>query len=187
MDMDDARLVERSRHGDVRAFDALVRRHLRGAYGVALAILGDPADADDVCQESFLTALKRLEDCREPARFGGWLRQIVRNESRDLLRSRRVRRALPLEAAVELPGDGSPLIDAERAELRERLVEGLAALDPNQRAVLLLHDLEGWRHREIAELLELPEGSVRAVLFHARRTMRPLLKPLLRTEEAHGS
>jgi RNA polymerase sigma-70 factor (ECF subfamily) len=171
----DARLVERAREGDGAAFERLVRRHLGPAYAVALAVLGSPADAEDACQDAFVTALERLNDCRSPERFAPWLHQIVRNRARDLLRREATRRAVSIDAAAGLAGRESPAVDAERAELRERLVESLTLLSEVQREVLLLHDLEGWRHGEIADRLELPEGTVRAHLFHARRVLRARL------------
>ncbi len=172
---DDARLVEHARDGDAHAFGLLVRRHLGSAYAVALAVLGTPADAEDVCQDAFVTALKRLDDCRSPERFAAWLHQIVRNRARDLLRREAARRAVPIDTAAGLAGPESPAADAERAELRERLIDSLTVLSEVQREILLLHDLEGWRHREIAGLLSLPEGTVRAHLFHARRALRARL------------
>lgn len=180
--IEDARLVGRARSGDARAFERLARRHLRAAYAVALAILGEPADAEDACQEGFLTALERLDDCREPERFAAWLMQIVRNRSRDALRRRAVRSALPLDAVRGVAGAGSPLLDAERAELRARLLEGLRALGETQREIVLLHDLEGWKHAEIGAALGLSEGTVRNYLFHARRALRARLEPELRKE-----
>ncbi|HEX2095695.1 MAG TPA: sigma-70 family RNA polymerase sigma factor [Longimicrobiaceae bacterium] len=172
---DDARLVERAQRGDAAAFETLVRRHLRGAYTVALAVTGDPADAEDVSQEALMVALERLEQCSRPELFAGWLFRIVRTRALNFRRAQAVRAASPLDAAAAVASADSPERDMERALLRERLLEGLAALTPVQREVVLLHDLEGWRHREIAESLGMAEGTARHHLFHARRTLRSLL------------
>ncbi|MCH7729611.1 MAG: sigma-70 family RNA polymerase sigma factor, partial [Planctomycetes bacterium] len=75
----DATYVARARRGDASAFEALVRRHYRVAYAVALALLSNNMDAEDVCQDAFLKALERLDDCREPDKFASWLLRIVRN------------------------------------------------------------------------------------------------------------
>jgi RNA polymerase sigma-70 factor, ECF subfamily len=168
----DARLVERAKEGDPDAFEQLVRRHLRAALAVALAVLGDPEEAEDACQDAFLRAAERLEDCRDPRRFLPWLLQIVRNRSRNLRRAAAVRRALPLEEAATLSSADDPARDAERSRLRTLLIEGLQTLTEVQREVVLLHDLEGWRHREIAEVLEIAEGTVRYHLSVARRNLR---------------
>lgn len=139
----------------------------------ALSIVHEPADADDVCQDAFVSALERLDDCRNPDRFLAWLLQIVRNRANSFHRYRRVREARPLESITARTDDGTdPHRDAERSELRSRLLEEMRHLSDVQREIVLLHDLEGWRHREIAELLSMPEGTVRSHLSNARRTLR---------------
>lgn len=175
MAADDARLVELARGGDREAFAQLVRRHLRSAYAVALAVLGVPEDAEDASQDAIVSALQQLERCRDPARFGAWLVGITRNRARDMVRRRTVRVALPLEAAAHAAGGASPLEDAERSEMRTALLAGLATLTEVQREVVLLHDMEAWPHRDIAAALRMPEGTVRAHLFHARRALRACL------------
>ena len=171
----DARLVARARGGDARAFEDLVRRHLRTAHAVALGVLGNPADAEDVCQDAFLAALERLEECRDPERFAAWLLRIVRNKALNARESRSLRMGEPLEPGRIQAAD-DPARDTERSELRERLLAALAGLTPAQREVVLLHDLEGFKHREIAELLGTSEGAARVQLFQARRALRRLLE-----------
>src|SRR3990170_1244019 len=95
----DAQLVIRSQAGDRSAFEVLVRRYLRSAYAVALAELADARDAEDAVQDSFITALERLDDCRDPAAFAGWLRRIVRNRARSVRRREKVRQTDALESA----------------------------------------------------------------------------------------
>lgn len=179
----DARLVERARDGDAVAFDALVRRHIHAARAVAVAIMANPHDADDICQDAFITALERLEQCREPGRFAGWLLQIVRNAARNRIRAERARPTAPLETAAGRSSASRPSRDAERAELRQWLMAALDTLPAAQREVVLLHDLEGWPHRDIAELMGLAEGTSRYHLSMARRALRPLLRPLSSEEE----
>lgn len=178
----DARLLQRAREGDAAAFEQLVRGHLRTVYAVALAVLGDPADAEDAAQDAMLRALERLDQCRDPAKFVPWLLQIARNRARNLRRARTLRSMLPLFGAEEQPARDRPDRDAERAELRDRLLAGLATLTPVQREVVLLHDLEGWKHREIAEVLELAEGTIRYHLSTARKRLRSQLDGSLSTE-----
>lgn len=172
----DARLVEQARTGDVGAFESLVRRHLRVAYGAALAVTGDPTDAEDVVQDAFFQASRRLDDLDPPGKFLPWLVTIVRNRAHDVRRRRRVRMAESLDDGLQADSAAvDPARSAERADLRQRLVEAMTKLSDVQREVLLLHDVEGWKHREIAELIGVAEGTVRAHLFHARRAMRELL------------
>lgn len=180
----DRDLVREALRGRTVAFEALVRRHLRSAYAVALARTGSPHDAEDVCQDAFIAALERLGSLRDPERFAPWLHEIVRNRASNLARSRRVRSEEPLEDAGEFGGGPDPGADAERATLRDDLLVALAALDETRREVALLHDVEGWRHREIAERLGMPEGTVRYHLHEARRTLRERLAGRYGKEDA---
>lgn len=178
----DSSLVERARGGDARAFDDLVRRHIRAAYAVALAVLANPQDAEDACQDAFMTALERLEQCREPDRFAAWILQIVRNRSRNQLRAARARPAVSLDLSLHASAEPGPSRYAEQAQLRDRLVTALEKLTAVQREVVLLHDLEGWRHSEIADVLGVAEGTSRYHLSMARRALRPLLRPIVSEE-----
>jgi RNA polymerase sigma-70 factor (ECF subfamily) len=171
----DGELVRQALEGRTDAFAALVARYLRAAYAVALARTGDPHDAEDVAQDAFVVALERLAQCREPERFAGWFLEIVRNRALNWVRARAVRETAPLEAAAGAASDGGPEKDAERAALRGDLLAGLADLDPVRREVLLLHDLEGWKHGEIAERLGFAEGTARYHLHEARKAMRERL------------
>jgi RNA polymerase sigma-70 factor, ECF subfamily len=174
MDETDAELVHSVRRGDRRAAGRLLERYLRAGRAVALAVTGVEADADDVCQEAFVVAMERIDDCRDPSKFGNWLLQIVRNRARNLVRSHAVRKTVPLDDRA--PASGlSPSAELERTELRERLLAALGEIPEQHREVVLLHDLEGWKHREIGERLGLPEGTVRSHLHHARRRLREIL------------
>lgn len=172
--MSDALLVERARRGDAAAFESLVRQHYRAAYSVALAVLGNGMDAEDACQDAFVKALERLDEVRKPERFLAWLLQIVRNRARNLRNYRRVRDARPLDS-VAAAGPSNPGADAERSELRGRLETALGDLSEIQREVVLLHDLQGWKHGEIADALDISNGMSRQHLFNARRLLRERL------------
>ena len=174
--LSDADLVALARSGDGEAFGELVRRYQRPAYSVALAITGNHHDAEDVAQESFVVALERLDDCRNPDRFVGWLLSTVRNRARNLVRREKVRLAgpIPPDARTDVP---SPARAAQTAALRGKLEEALETLSEVQREVLLLHDLEGWKHNEIAERLSIPAGTVRSHLHFARKALRARMAP----------
>jgi RNA polymerase sigma-70 factor (ECF subfamily) len=169
---DTAALVVRARQGDADAFTALSRAFLRSAYAVALAVVGRPQDADDVAQDAFVLAFERLDSCREPARFRGWLLTIVRNQARNFLERRRLRDVPRDSRPPELVAEG-PAPDARRES--EDLARALDMLSPMRREVVLLHDLDGWSHAEIAAALEISEVSSRQYLFQARREMRAAL------------
>jgi RNA polymerase sigma-70 factor (ECF subfamily) len=174
----DSTLVERARRGDSAAFGALVRRYMQPAYAVALARLREPADAEDVCQEAFVTALKRIEECRDPDRFGAWLLAIVRNRAHDYGRKLAVRASLPLGPETAAHARDDPQADLERSERRGDLLRAIGVLTELQREVLLLRDFEGWSHREIARQLEISEGSARVHLHNGRKALRAELAAL---------
>lgn len=182
----DARLVRRAREGDAAAFEVLVRRYLKSAYAVALAELSDPRDAEDAVQDAFITALERLDDCRDPAAFSGWLRRIVRNRARSVRRRERIRETDALENADRRTSLDDPVRDYDRSELRRGIESALLTLTDVQRRVVLMHDLEGYRHREIAVELDIPEGTVRSHLFFARRALREVLGDAGRKEADDG-
>ena len=177
----DGELVERARGGDDRAYGALVARYMRAAYVVALSVTRRHEDAEDAAQESFLVALERLEECRNPEKFGGWLMTIVRNRSKNLIRRESLRE---MDQVPETARSGGPSPDGEteRSELRGVLWEALSGLSEIQRQIVLLHDMEGWKHREIADRLGIPSGTVRSHLHFARKALRNALGTVYETE-----
>jgi RNA polymerase sigma-70 factor (ECF subfamily) len=171
----DADLVVRAQNGDAAAFESLVKRHIRAAHGVAFAVLGEQADADDAVQDGFLSAMQHLDSCWPTEKFRAWLLTIVRNRAFDLRRRGRVRSAEILEEETAQTQDPSPLEMAERSELNVRLTAAIDTLTETQREVLMMHDVEGWKHADIAGLLGLAESTVRVHLLHARRRLRTQL------------
>ena len=173
----DARLVKAARLGDAEAFDALARRYARPAYAVAFSIVRDHLDAEDICQDVFVRALDRLEECRSPSRFAGWFFAIVRSTAQNYRRREELRRGVDVPG-LDPAGRENPARDAERAELRARLGAALARLSQLESEVVLLHDLEGWNHRAIADALAISEVSSRQHLFVGRRKLREQLTDL---------
>jgi len=167
-------LVARAQSGDQEGFAGLVRLHQQRAYLVARSVVLTREDAEDAVQEGFLRAYQALDRFDSAQSFGAWLNRIVANAALDLSRRRKVR------AAEEL-SDTHPDVfrdPAEDRELRERLQSALATLPERARAVLVLHDIEGFTHAEIGELLGIPGGTARSDLHHARQKLKGLLKDL---------
>jgi RNA polymerase sigma-70 factor (ECF subfamily) len=173
---EEAALVRRTLAGDRNAFGALVERYAAQARRVARAVLRDPDDADDAAQDAFLAALVKLHSYDPGRPFGPWLLRIVANAATDRRRRRAVRRTEPLEPGlVRGGGEGRPDVDTERRALGERLVTALAELPERRRLAVVLFDVEGYPHAEIAQILGIPEGTVRSEVFHGRRRLRELL------------
>lgn len=168
---DEKGLVLAAQRGEQAAFSELVRRHQRRAYAVARAIVINHEDAEDAVQEAFLHAYRAIDRFLPDQAFGAWLHRIVANAALDATRRRKVRDADELPETV-----ASPFKDpAEKSELRQRLTEALNTLPQRQRAVIVLHDVEGYKHAEIGKMLGIPEGTARSDLHYARSQLRLLL------------
>lgn len=180
----DADLVARCLRGDADAFDVLVRRYYRTAFAVALGVLGNRQDAEDVVQDAFVKAIDRLEDCREPAKFVQWMLVIVRNRALSHRTYRKIRETSELLPEIA-EADDSPFVDAARSELADTLQSALATLSKVQREIVLLHDMDGWTHKDIADSLGITEVRSRQHLFVARKLLRERLGPSLLREYSH--
>jgi RNA polymerase sigma-70 factor, ECF subfamily len=164
-------LVSVARKGDERGFAGLVRLHQRRAYIVARSIVMTHEDAEDAVQEGFLRAYQALDRFDPTQTFSAWLNRIVANAALDLARRKKVRNAEELSDAIPAPFRDP----AEGGELKERLEAALAQLQPRARSVIVLHDVEGFTHAEIGEMLGIPGGTARSDLHHARQKLRVLL------------
>ena len=163
----DDRTLERLRRGDEAAFRELYRLHTPRLFAVALRLLSRRADAEDAVQEGWLRAVRGLAGFRGESAFATWLTGIVIRCALEALRKRGPAYSGSAEATV----NHAPhlALDLERA---------IAALPDGYRTVLMLHDVEGLTHDEIAGLLEIEPGTSKSQLFHARRALRDHLRPL---------
>lgn len=187
MDGSDAADVARARSGDDGAFQALVERHSRAVFRLAYRMTGNEHDAEDVVQETFLKAWKRIGQFEDRAHFGSWLYRIAANCAFDSLRARgrRGRRLAepdesevdPLEAAPS--ADPSPERVAFGAQLQRRVGIALARLSEQERAAFVLRHFEQMTTQEIAGALGLPVGAAKHSVFRAVRKLRDALAPLV--------
>jgi RNA polymerase sigma-70 factor (ECF subfamily) len=167
----EAELAVLAHAGDREAFGELVTRYAAQARRVARTILDDADDADDAAQDGFLAAWRHLGRY-DPARpFGPWLLRIVANAAADRRRRRRVRQTEEL-SPVAPSADTGPAAEADRRALRAAFAAALRELPERQRTAIVLFDLEGYSHAEVASILGIPEGTVRSDVFHARRALR---------------
>jgi RNA polymerase sigma-70 factor, ECF subfamily len=153
--------VREAQRGSAAALEQLFRAHWNRAYRAALLVVGDAAAAEDIAQESFLAAVRALDrfDRRRP--FGPWLHRIVVNRAIDWGRARALRRELALDGVAEPAAAAAAVRGGERTE---ELAGALASLVPEQRAVIVLRYLLDYTPGEIAELLDLPRGTVNSRL-----------------------
>jgi RNA polymerase sigma-70 factor, ECF subfamily len=175
--------LDRARGGDRAAFGRLVRRHQRRVYAAALHILGNHSDADDVTQESFVRAYKGLRSFDGRADFFTWLYRITVNTALNAMRSDKRGSALNQRGSAEAAHVGgrpeslgqvvpSPAQKAQHAGEVTRVLEAIATLSPPLRVTLVLATVEELPHKQIAEILDIPEGTVAWRVNEARRLLK---------------
>jgi RNA polymerase sigma-70 factor (ECF subfamily) len=173
---DEGELIRAAAGGDRPAFEELVRLKRDHVVRIAYQVTGDWDDAVDVAQGVFLRLWRGLDRFDRERRFDTWLHRVTTNAAIDLLRSRRTRRSveLPVEAAEELPERSAapPEAALDLGRLRLAFRRLAARLAPRQRAVFVLHDVEGVSAAEVARMLDVAESTVRNHLLQARRVLR---------------
>jgi RNA polymerase sigma-70 factor, ECF subfamily len=184
----DALLVDRAKSGDLAAFEALTNRYEQRVYSVALRMLRHEQDAEDVTQQTFISALENLGGFRGEATFSTWLLRIATHAAFKVIRKRKGLDTVSLEEATE-PNDSetiphpdyiadwrnSPEELVHNHEVRQLLDEALGQLDEKHRAVFLLRDVEGMSIKETAEVLGLTEANTKVRLLRARLQLREIL------------
>jgi RNA polymerase sigma-70 factor (ECF subfamily) len=164
---DEAALVRQARRGSADAVESLVRRHWDDAHRAAFLIVRDAALAEDVAQEAMLAAVRALDSFDRRRPFRPWLHRIVVNRSLDLLRAHARRPEVSAEVSR------TPVaLTAEGEEISDELMDGLAGLDPVDRALIVLRHLFGYRSGELARMFDMPAATVRTRLARALARLR---------------
>jgi len=166
-------LISRARAGDRRAMGELYERHSGRVYSVVRRMVGDEALAEDLAQDAWVRAFEKLHLFKRQAAFSTWLHRLATNVA--LNRLRRSRKRPDVESSAELPRVSNS--QEEVVLTRTMLVEALDKLPPGYRKVLTLHDIEGWTHDEIAQILGCSSGTSKSQLHKARARMRSLIAP----------
>jgi RNA polymerase sigma-70 factor (ECF subfamily) len=185
-DVPDAELVARAARGDPAAFERIMRRHNRTLFRTARAILRNDEEAEDALQEGYLQAYGAMAGFRGDAKLSTWLARIVANQALQRLRKRERRaQILPLqqsgavehglEEAIDVKTDAGPEAAAQGGELRRVLEAQIDALPDSYRAVFMLRAVEELSVEETAEVLGIPQATVRSRFFRARSLLREAL------------
>lgn len=188
MDSTDAVLVNTTLKGDLGAYDTLVERYQRQVYSIAYRFVGNSEDAKDLTQEAFLRGFTRLNTFRQDASFRSWICRITSNLCIDRIRSRKGGDAFSLEQELEngwepiACRDQMPEQQAIRNVVEKSVQDAVMSLPQQYRAVVVLRHLQDWSIAEIAEKLQLPEGTVKTHLFRARAILHKRLAPELGIE-----
>jgi len=175
--LSDVVLAVRAQDGDRAALTALVERHEPWVRRLAGYLLNDPQDAEDAAQEALAKVLTRIDQFRGEARFATWLYSLVTNTCRDLGERQRRRQHQALETAPEVASTLGPHDLACQREQRAELARELEGLSNDQRHVMVMKDVLALSYEEIAEVLEMPVGTVKCHAHRGRARMRRALEP----------
>ncbi|MGH3519150.1 MAG: RNA polymerase sigma factor [Haloechinothrix sp.] len=176
-ELDDATLVCRARDGDVHSYEQLVRRYQAPMYRLALRMLANSGDAEDVVQEVFLTVWRRLAQLHEDAAFVGWLYRTTTNRCLNLIRGRRPQADVDLDGRESDRADARPERAAETSEQMAALTAALQELPAQQRACWLLREVHGRSYEEIAHAVGTTSTAVRGRIARARAQLAEVMSP----------
>lgn len=183
----DAALVEKFRAGDRRAFDRLVQRWQEPVYRIAWRYTGSADEAMDVAQNTFVKAWTRIDSLDEPERFGAWIYRIARHQCLDHLKTSHKQRFVAISSLgpqaeestfqENIPDESagsSPQHSVEQLQTSDILNQALDRIPEEQKMIIILKEYEGLKFREIAEILDLPENTVKSRLYYGLNALRKL-------------
>jgi RNA polymerase sigma factor (sigma-70 family) len=183
-------LVRRARKGDLGAYDDLVRRYQERIYATVYHMTSNHEDANDLAQEAFIKAFQALRSFKGGSSFYTWVYRIAVNKTINFLKQRRNRIQMSLDDLdfnaehdpdlVALISDKTPRREAGLSELQEKLNAALQKLSEPHRLVVVLHDVQGLSHEEIAKIMDCNIGTVRSRLFYARQQLQAYLSDYLK-------
>jgi len=181
---EDYEIILSCRRGDDEAFGVLVERHQKKMLNMALRMTGDYDEACEIVQEAFLAAYRAIRKFRGEAKFSTWLYGIVVNVSKTRMKqtAQRRQKTVSIDDPADGPGEclagreSSALEALEKKEIQAKVQDCINTLDEEHREVLVLRDIQGFSYDEIADILNVPEGTIKSRLFRARDAMKNCLK-----------
>ena len=184
--MTEAELISKAQQGNEDAFAELVEVHQGKVYGLILRLTGSAEDAMELTQEAFFNAWCGLPSFHQDSKFSTWLYRLATNVTLDFFRKEKRRRSLSVSSlsvdndddlrVLDIPDHRfSPQSEAERRELQEAVHRGLSKLSDEHRQVLVLRELNGLSYSEIAQVLQIEEGTVKSRISRARLSLRKIL------------
>ena len=181
----DHELVRATLDGDATAYRCLVERYQGRIYAVVFGMVRNPEDARELSQDAFVKAYRNLSRFRLESSFYTWLCRIAMNVAIDHLRRQKLRRTEEFDEGIATRDDGvislvhhreDPRRSLERKQLRERIVAEIEKLPEDQRQVIVLREVDGLSYKEIADIMDIPEGTVMSRLYYARRKLQTALR-----------
>jgi len=184
-------LVDRARGGELRAYDELIKRYQERIYATVYHMTSNHEDANDLAQESFVKAYQALKSFKGGSSFYTWLYRIAVNKTINFLKQRKNRQHMSLNDLdfnaehdpdlVALISDKTPRREAGLNELQEKLNGALLKLSEHHRMAVVLHDVQGLSHEEIAKIMHCNIGTVRSRLFYARQQLQALMADYIKS------
>ena len=184
-------LVERARGGELKAYDELIKRYQERIYATVYHMTSNHEDANDLAQESFVKAYQALKSFKGGSSFYTWLYRIAVNKTINFLKQRKNRQHMSLNDLdfnaehdpdlVALISDKTPRREAGLSELQEKLNGALLKLSEHHRMAVVLHDVQGLSHEEIAKIMHCNIGTVRSRLFYARQQLQALMADYIKS------
>ena len=182
--------MRRARHGDLQAYDELVKRYQERIYATIYHMTSNHEDANDLAQDSFIKAFQALKSFKGGSTFYTWLYRIAVNKTINFLKQRKNRTHMSLNDIdfnaehdpdlIALISNKTPRRDADLTELQEKLNAALLKLSDSHRLVVVLHDVQGESHEDIAKVMDCNIGTVRSRLFYARQQLQSYLADYLK-------
>jgi RNA polymerase sigma-70 factor (ECF subfamily) len=171
-------LIYKAKRGDQQAFAALVRKYQGSVFRQAYAMVGDRMEAEDIAQDAFVKAFYAIKKLDNEYAFTSWLSRIVSNACYDHLKKASRRKNVPLLDHERKASRESPI---ERSQTRMTIRQALQKLSPDHREIIILRDVQGYTYNEIADILNIPVGTVKSRISIARTTLK---EELTRGEES---
>ena len=188
--VEESKLVEAARKGDLNAYDELVKRYQERIYATVYHMTANHEDANDLAQEAFIKAFQALKSFKGGSSFYTWVYRIAVNKTINFLKQRKNRSQMSLDDIdinaehdpdlVALISEKTPRREVNLTELQEKLNEAMQKLSQSHRLVVTLHDVQGMSHEEIAKIMDCNIGTVRSRLFYARQQLQAYLSDYLK-------
>ena len=184
--MDEERLIKRAQDGDSKAFEILIETHFKKIYNIAYRIAGNPDDASDMTQEVMIKLFRNINSFGGNSKFSTWVYRVATNTCLDELKKLRRHSTYSINSEINT-GDGeflyeaedtspTPDLEVERSELADMVAKAITALNPEHRAIITLRDIQEFSYEEIANILNISEGTVKSRISRARMQLKKILE-----------
>lgn len=179
-------LLERSKSGDIEAFERLIENYQKKVFNIALRMVGNYDDASDLAQEVFIRVYRSIKNFKEQSSFSTWIYRITTNVCLDELRKRKNKNVVSLDEDIKFDDSGikrqveddKPIPEAivERDEVRKVVSDAINSLSDEHRTAIILRDIQGFSYDEISKITNCPEGTVKSRINRARQALKEILK-----------